>query len=159
MAFIDRDTDGTGTLTFYNVSQAVGAGCPNWEEDVKVVQFFLQRIYSRPKYIQYKPWGDMAVDGKAGPITRAWITKFQLDMRRNGVSMSVDGIVDKAGNAESNYKSSISHTWYTIRGLNDMMFNNDTAVYKTLSTNPEVPPDVRLIFLQMQGEGPPMVFE
>src|SRR5262249_44266194 len=106
-----------------------------------------------------KPWGDMAVDGKSGPITRAWITKFQLDCRRNGVSVAVDGIVDKAGNAESNYKSSISHTWYTIRALNDMMFTNETAVYKTLSPNPEVPPDVRLIFLQMQADGPAMVFE
>src|SRR5215813_8264985 len=159
MAFIDRDTDGTGTLTFYNVSQAVGGGCPNWLEDVKVVQFFLQRIYSKPKYLPFKPWGDMSVDGKVGPITKAWITKYQLDCRNHGVNTAVDGIIDKAGNDESNYKSSMSHTWYTIRILNNMMFENDTAVYKTLSTNPEVPPDVRLIFLQMQAEGPSMVFE
>ena len=71
MAFIDVDTEGTKTLTFYNVSNAVGYGCLNLEEDVKVVQFFLQRIYSRPKYQELKPWREMSVDGKAGPITRA----------------------------------------------------------------------------------------
>ena len=159
MAFIDRDTDGTGTLTFYNVTKPVGYGCPNWDEDVKVVQFFLQRIYSKPKYQSEKPWGDMTVDGKAGPITRAWITKFQSDCYKHGVATLVDGRVDKAGNGSSNYTSSISNTYYTIRVLNNMMFLNDQTVYKTLSTNPEVPPDVRMIFMQIQGEGPPMVFE
>ena len=84
---------------------------------------------------------------------------FQADSRNHGIAALVDGVVDKAGNAESNYKSSISKTYYTIRVLNNMMFLNDTAVYKTLPTNPEVPPDVRMIFMQMQSEGPPMVYE
>ena len=41
MAFIDQDSDDpAGNATFYNVNEPVGWGGKNWEEDVKVVQFF-----------------------------------------------------------------------------------------------------------------------
>jgi hypothetical protein len=159
MAYIDRSRDGTRTLTFYNLHTAVGIGCPNQEQDVKVVQFFLLRIYSKPKYQEFKPWGDMVVDGKCGPITRAWITKFQLDCRKHGINAMVDGIIENAGNLEGNYKSSMSHTWYAIRILNNMMAVNDQDVYKNLTTHPEVPGDMKLIFLQIQARGMRMVYE
>jgi hypothetical protein len=159
MAFIDKTQDGNKILTFYNVSQPVGTDCPNRAEDVKIVQFFLQRLYSKPKYQKFKPWGEMRVDGKFGPITRAWITKFQLDCRRLGVKMMVDGVVNKAGNPEGNYKSFTSQTRYMIRVLNNMMFTNDQRVYKTLTTNPKVPADLKPVFLQIQAEGPTMVYE
>ena len=72
----------------------------------------------------------------------------------------IDGIVDKAGNAEnaSNREGSISHTDYHIRMLNNVLRKADTAVYKTLATNPVVPPDVRLIFQAINASGPPMNF-
>ena len=55
-------------------------------------------------------------------------------------------------------ESTISHTDYAIRMLNNALRKRDTAVYKSLSTNPEVPEDVREIFKQINAAGPPMNF-
>jgi hypothetical protein len=161
MAFIDIDNvDPTGSATFYNVFSAVGYGCPNQEEDVKVIQFFLQRMFSTPQFSKQKPWGTMTVDGKVGPVTRAWIVRSQMAVRNDGADVAVDGVVDKARNAEdgNNRTSSMSHTQYHIRMLNNVLRKADTAVYKTLATNPVVPADVRMIFMQINAQGPPMNF-
>lgn len=159
MAFIDYDSDDpVGHASFYNVTQAVGYGCPNMLEDVKVVQFFLKRLFSLEGLKKDKPWGEMTIDGKVGPITRAWIIKTQILCREGGTNVLVDGIVDKAGNPNnaSNWESSISHTKYVIRMINNTLRKRDTVVYKTLTSNPEVPPDMRVIFLQIQAAGPQM---
>ena len=161
MAFIDEDSENAATNpTFYNVSAAVGGGCNNTPEDVKVVQFFLTRAYATDAFKNLKPKGAMTIDGKVGPITRNWILKFQLDMRNRGNAVMADGIVNKAGNENNadNFTASISHTNYTIRYMNNVMRKLDTTVYKTLSSNPVVPPDVRMIFAQINAQGPPMIF-
>ena len=159
MAFIDKDSVNTETSpTFYNLTEAVGLGCKNTEEDVKVVQFFLSRVYSTEMFKDKKPKGKMTVDGKVGPITRNWITKFQLDMRERGNAVYADGIVDKAGNENNpdNFISSISQTYYSVKLMNNVLRKIDTPVYKTLTTNPVVPPDVRMIFMQINAQGPAM---
>jgi len=47
MAFIDIDTtDPVTNASFYNVDEPVGFGGKNMVEDVKVVQFFLKRVYT-----------------------------------------------------------------------------------------------------------------
>jgi hypothetical protein len=161
MAFIDQDSeDAVANPTFYNVNSAVGYGQKNMEEDVKVVQFFLKRLYSVPSMQDKKPFGEMAVDGKVGPITRNWIMKTQVIIQQKGTAVLVDGVIDKAGNPVNgdNLKSSISHTNYTIRLINNFLRRNDAAVYKTLPSNPEVPPDVRAIFQQIHAAGPAMTF-
>ena len=161
MAFIDLDSDDPqGNASFYNVTSAVGYGKANLEEDVKVVQFFLKRLYSHPKLQEMKPYGEMKVDGKVGPVTRNWIVKTQIIAQSAGNPILVDGVVDKAGNAQnaSNWESSISKTKYTIRMINNFLRQNDTAVYKTLPSSPEVPGDVRVIFQQIHAAGPPMNF-
>lgn len=157
MAFIDIDSVEPDGPTFYNVTGAVGYGGINMIEDVKVVQFFMKRFYTVFTDLM-KPWGEMTADGKCGPITRAWITRLQLDLRKFGANCSVDGLVDKAGNNAGNRTSSISHTDYTIRFLNNALRHEDPQVYKNLTTHPVVPGDVKLIFLQVQAQGPPMVF-
>lgn len=162
MAFIDIDTnDPAANASFYNVDEAVGFGCKNMVDDVKVVQFFLKRVYTGIKQnLEFKPWGEMAVDGKVGPITRAWITKYQSDIRLRGGSCLIDGIVDKAGNGNNpnNLKGSISQTKYTIRLLNTTLRRHDSEVYKNITTHPDVPADVKLIFMQAQAQGPAMTF-
>ena len=70
MAFIDTDSAQPDVPTFYNLNSGVGYGCRNIEEDVKVVQFFLQRFFSLPTFAGEKPFGTMTVDGKVGPVTR-----------------------------------------------------------------------------------------
>src|SRR5436305_10227166 len=127
-------------------------------EDVKVVQFFLQRLFSVPQFSNQKPWGTMTVDGKVGPVTRAWIIRSQMVCRNDGANVAVDGVVDKAGNSVSNRESSISHTDYHIRMLNNVLRKADSQDYKTLATNPVVPTDVRMIFMQINAQGPPMNF-
>jgi hypothetical protein len=159
MAFIDLDSDDpVDNASFYNVNEAVGYGSKNVTEDVKVVQFFLQRVYQTERFGKLKPWGEMVADGMCGPMTRSWITKFQIDVRKFGSNCMIDGVVNKAGNPSnaSNWEASISHTHYTIRFLNNVLRKQDTAVYKTLTTNPSVPEDVRLIFQQIHAAGPPM---
>lgn len=164
MAFIDTANGHPDWPTYYNVTSAVGYGCPNLVEDVKVVQFFLQRFFSLPSFVRSKPSGAMSVDGKAGPITRAWIKKCQIVCRQSHQNILVDGIINKAGNGtpakndtdQANELSTISHTAYTIHKLNAVLRHGDTAVYKTLGTNPIVPPDVRMIFVQIHAQGPPM---
>ena len=157
MAFIDLDSDDpAGNASFYNVNAAVGYGGSNMVEDVKVVQFFLKRLYSLEDMKKHKPWGEMSVDGKVGPVTRAWIMKTQMISK----NVLVDGVVNKAGNEQnpSNWETSISHTKYVIRMINNHLRKHDTAVYKTLPTNAEVPPDMRTIFQQINAQGPPMNF-
>jgi len=156
MAFIDNDNKDATDASFYNVTAAVGFGCPNMVEDVKVIQFFLQRIFTLPGCVRHKPPGTMTVDGKVGPITRTWITKGQMVARLSHANVLVDGKVDKAGNPgnASNETTSISHTMYTIRAFNNALRHGDKAVFKTLTTNPVVPPDVRMIFQQIHAQGP-----
>src|SRR5690349_1572775 len=117
MAFIDNDIQDAESASFYNLTAAVGYGCPNLIEDVKVIQFFLQRIFAMPSCAPHKPPGKMSIDGKVGPVTRTWIKKAQVVARMSHANVLIDGIVDKAGNAAnpSNSRSSISHTYYTIR--------------------------------------------
>ena len=161
MAFIDTDSeDPAGTATFYNLNFAVGHSCPNYEEDVKVIQFFLTRLYSSAALASKKPWGNMVIDGKFGPITRNWIIKTQMICRESGRNVAVDGIIDRAGGPEnpSNQTSSISKTMYMIRAINGRLRREDTAVYKSLTTNPVVPPDVQSIFVKIQAEGPAMSY-
>ena len=158
MSFIDVDSEDPTGPTFYNLLSAVGLGCPNAIEDVKVVQFFLQRMFSLPQFKLQKPWGTMVVDGKFGPVTRAWILRSQMLCKQGGNNVLVDGVVDKAGNDESNRVSSISHTDYHIRMLNNVLRKADTQIYKSLATNPIVPQDVRQIFQQINAQGPPMNF-
>jgi hypothetical protein len=158
MAFVDLDHDDPVKFSsFYNVNGAVGYGGSNLMEDVKVVQFFLSRFYTVMTDFK-KPWGTMTPDGKVGPITRAWITKFQIDARNNNANVMVDGLIDKAGNENnaSNWDTSISHTNYAIRILNSNLLKNDTEVYKMLDSHPIVPPDIKMIFLNIHAAGPPM---
>ena len=155
MAFIDEDSeDSIKYADFYNVSYAVGMGCRNWEEDVMMVQFFLQKIYEHEDMRKKTPRGSMSVDGKCGPITRNWILKFQLDVRTDGYDALPDGIVDKAGNAKSNEITSISNTRYIIRAMNNFLRKKQRPLYSTLPVNPAVPPLLRLAFLQMNAEKP-----
>ncbi|MBX7169376.1 MAG: hypothetical protein K1X72_00365 [Pyrinomonadaceae bacterium] len=160
MAFIDIDknSDDPTSITFYNVNDSVGAGGKNNTEDVKVVQFFLQRAYLTSSFKNNKTWGDMIPDGKCGPITNSWIRKFQMDCHKLGANPLIDGLVDKANNPNNNRIGSLSHTDYTIRLLNNVLRHDDKDVYKNLTTHPKVPADLKLIFLQIQAEGPAMNF-
>ena len=81
--------------------------------------------------------------------------------RECGITAILSGLslnLTPLGNAGGNRTSSISHTDYAIRFLNNALRHEDSQVYKTLTTHPVVPGDLKLIFLQIQAEGPPMSF-
>jgi hypothetical protein len=163
MAFIDIDTkEGLGVATFYNVNDSVGAGGRNTNEDVKVVQFFLKRAFDTQLLIETKKseamvWKNLVPDGKCGPITNSWIRMFQMEARSRGrINILIDGLVNKASNTEDNRIGSFSHTDYSIRVLNSFLRQEDKEVYENLTTHPLVPGDIKLIFLQIQAEGPAM---
>jgi peptidoglycan hydrolase-like protein with peptidoglycan-binding domain len=148
MAFIDADNTGEADIPyFYNLTSAVGGGRECLKEDVMLVQYFLKKIYEHKNEIKNKPYGEMVVDGKFGPITRNWILSFQIRQQANA-----DGIVDKASNQANNRMGSISKTIYTIRLLNNGMRILYREFYRTLPYQQEVPADLRLALLQMHAE-------
>ena len=153
MAFIDTDIeDPVDNAPFYNVNYAVGKNCPNYREDVLLVQFFLKRIYMNEFMKAQTPKGQMKVDGNCGPITCNWILKFQIDMMNGGLKCYPDGVVNKAGNNKSNWESSISKTNYTIRLINNGLRKLEPELYKSLAVHPDVPHELRWMFTQMQSQ-------
>lgn len=148
MAYIDTTND-PKLPTFYNVTQSVGQGCPNMNEDVMMVQFFLERIYAAGK-MGTTPKGKMKIDGVFGPITRNWVLKFQLDCLNAGKNVYPDAIVDSAKTGTMD--SSITQTRYTIIYLNGYLMVDDPILYSSLPVNPNVPPKLRLAFAQMHAQ-------
>ncbi len=115
MGFIDSSPEAE-TSVFYNVVHAVGKNCPNLSDDVKLVQYLLKIFYD--KYpAEYRPNGNMTVDGVCGAVTRNWILKFQLDCSADYPGrILVDGRVDRM--RDQKMKGAISNTHYTLGFLN-----------------------------------------
>jgi hypothetical protein len=132
----------TKQIPFYNVSHAVGPGAPNRTTDVELVQFFLREIYDHPSNVKKKPAGTMTVDGVAGPITFAWIRRFQEDVKRAGGSVLVDGRVDHARGRQFD-SSSISRTGYTIAHMNMTYRRRYGTQHDYLDKHPRIPPALK----------------
>lgn len=119
MAFRDAAKDFTQILPkhrdnlFYNTDGFVGPanapgihrGSRNQPDDVMLVQHFLKVVAMNPSKFRnpFKapkkfPVATMKVDGVYGDITSAWIVAFQEHVRRVGVSVFVDAVVDRVRN-------------------------------------------------------------
>lgn len=124
MGFIDT-APGTTLPLFYNVVRAVGNGCPNHSDDVKLVQYLLMAFYEKSAEIGVsRPGGEMAVTGYCGPVTSHWIVKFQMDANKPHPGwVALDGRIDRI--RQKNLKGSISGTFYSLAVLNSsvMQFN------------------------------------
>lgn len=108
---------------FYNVSQAVGQGCPNQTDDVMLVQFFIRELAKDPTVgAGSRPSSPVVVDGVYTPVLGEWILWVQkASNQKSPGSTLVDARVDPArgmANDPKFLKSSISHTQYTIVTLN-----------------------------------------
>jgi hypothetical protein len=55
---------------------------------------------------------------------------------------------------DNNQRGSISQTLYSIRAMNNFLRRSQKTLYSTLPFNQEVPPLLRLAFLQMHAEKP-----
>ena len=105
----------TGNPTFpeiINVEKAVGRGCPNLPDDVKLVQFLLKKVFASPL------WKDFLIQrpltGDCDELTSAWIYLFQCCMRARGGSGVADQRVDRA----TGMVGPVSGKTYTIVNLN-----------------------------------------
>jgi hypothetical protein len=128
-----------GCPFIYNVTMAVGRNCPNRRDDVKLVQFFLKRIFGNPVNDLRKPPSHlkpMEVDGFCGPTTMGWITFYQFHVANDGAPITTDDRIDRARSAVA----SISKTGYTINWLN-LEWRNDAIIIgdpNRLDLDPEV---------------------
>lgn len=147
MGFLDTSNDATVPV-FYNVVHAVGKQCPNFGDDVKLVQYLLIAFYDRAysqSPVYSKPNGQMTVDGLCGPVTLNWILKFQRDVNtRYPGTVAADSRVDRVRN--KNLIGSITNTIYTLAVLNKFVQKINPEAFVMLPqsvplTNPaNVPP-------------------
>ncbi|HAA05764.1 MAG TPA: hypothetical protein DCE18_20700 [Syntrophobacteraceae bacterium] len=145
---------------YYNVSQAVGRWLICSQEDVTLVQWFLDEIYRL--HWQYNGpggpadvYGPMVIDGVCGKQTEGWITDFQYDsFVSGGIPMWGDGRVDRAAPGST-------HSWrgtrYTIVVLNEKMRDIHPGLFGsqgTLTIPASCPPMLAAIIAQIGPFGP-----
>jgi hypothetical protein len=129
MGFIDTSTDDTLPV-FFNVVHAVGRQCPNFRDDVKLIQYLLIAFYAKSETVLHwkKPPGELTVTGECNTTTLNWIQHFQMDIRKGLGKGTLDGRVDRVRN--KNLIGTISGETYTLVFLNRsvMNFNPDAFV-------------------------------
>lgn len=141
MGFIDTLTpaqQSSATLPFpflFNVVRGVGQNCPNLEDDVKLVHFFLIKLYDNRPRLQ-KPKGEIDFNsGAYSAATENWITKCQIDINFElGLSPPVplDKRIDRIINKDNLFQGSLSKTTYTLAFLNIFLQRVDPASFLAL---------------------------
>ena len=129
---------------FYNVSQAVGKGCPNLPDDVMLVQFFIRELAKDATVAPgTRPAAPLTVDGVYSPNLGEWIMWIQKASNAKAAGTTLaDGRVDPArgmANDPKFLKSSISHTQYTIVTLNASYRFRFKKSHNALEDDPNVP--------------------
>lgn len=118
MAFKDGNIFSNGF--FYNLTMAVGPGCPNRRDDVMLVQYCLKKTFENPTVVRppLPPYTGkkIVVDGNCGTITLKAIERYQKLVKQTGGTAKLDKVVDRA--ITKGGFASISHTFYTIINLN-----------------------------------------
>lgn len=134
----------------FDVEMAVGPDAPNRRDDVFLVQYLLhktigegQMLYRPPIKVIGVPPGDLAVDGRFGPQTAAWIRGFQraIAEREGGCGPHRDGRVDPA---RGRLTSAITRTIYTIDWLNEYydQMMDILGEDRNLTLKPDCPPEL-----------------
>ncbi len=107
-------TTGTPPYTFINVEQAVGRGCPNQPDDVKMVQLLLKKDFASPMWShRLDKW---PLTGVCDERTIAGIHFFQTAVRALGGSGA--GVVDQRVDRARDTFGPVHHSIYTIIQLN-----------------------------------------
>lgn len=116
-----------GRNRFYAISSSVGYGCPNRANDVRLVQFLVNRAYGRKVLV---------VDGSYGGQTWRHIKSYQeMVMGING-----GGLVSAADGTKC--MSPKGRNLYTIFDLNMSYFRLQPFFSKDPSLDPEFPKEV-----------------
>lgn len=139
MGFIDPLTASQqGTLPFpffFNVVRAVGQNCPNLENDVQLVHFFLIKLYdNRPRLS--RPHGKIDFNsGAYSAATENWIIKAQIDIDFHlGLTppVALDKRVDRIINKDNFFQGSLTKTTYTLAFLNVFLQRVDPGSFLAL---------------------------
>lgn len=131
--------DPTTQERFYDVEKSVGLGSVNLNDDVKLVQYMLNRIYA--KGFATPPAKPMVVDGWIGPVTVEWIKRFQMDVNAKGYMYAATPeyqnpakqrcVVD---GCRGDGLASVSQLPYTILWMNTILKKLDPAAHATVSS-------------------------
>jgi hypothetical protein len=122
-----RDSGSRAPLVIWNVDQPVGAGKPNLDSDVRLVQVFLTNIYDSILRSPRTDDGDvpgLEINGRCTDATLFCILRFQRD---NLGRVLPDGVVDSVP-LRGQAVASISRTTYTIIVLNEKFSGVPTSV-------------------------------
>lgn len=144
MGFIDPLTpaqQGISPFPFlFNVVRAVGKNCPNLEDDVKLIHYFLIKFYDNsPTFFPNVTRPNGVIDFNSGAYSAAtenWITKCQIDLRFNGMGGALDKRIDRIINKD-NSTGSLSKSIYTLSDLNFLLQRFDPLGF--LATPRNVP--------------------
>jgi hypothetical protein len=133
---------------FFVTDHAVGAGCPNGSEDVRLVQFFLKvASLSAGGFAGFQPPGEppIEVDGRYGRQTQTYISFYQQEVNRREKRKLVepDGRIDPIKPGQK--ISSITHTFYTILDLN-VSYRARRGDTTRIETDPLFPAQLRPVF-------------
>jgi hypothetical protein len=107
-------TTGSPPYTFINVEQAVGRGCPNKPDDVKLVQLLLKKDLTSPQWAHML--ADWPLTGVCDERTIAGIHFFQAFVRALGGAGA--GVVDQRVDRAREAFGPVHHSVYTIIQLN-----------------------------------------
>lgn len=116
----DGSTTGDSGVFALNETRIGRYGDNKKRSDIQLVQFFLKQFYQRhPELFALLPQtkskaATIVIDGKYGKQTEMGITFFQKYVRKNGVPIKVDGLV----NVAHSLTGPVSNTVYTIHRLN-----------------------------------------
>ena len=122
---------------FFNVVRAVGQNCPNLEDDVKLVHYFLIKLYDNSPRLE-KPQGKIDFDsGAYSAATENWIIKCQIDINFNlGLRppVAMDKRIDRIINKDNLFQGSLTKTSYTLAALNSFLQRFDPLGFLATST-------------------------
>jgi len=118
-----------GSSFYWNISAAVGWGCPNRQTDVMLVQYLLHRGLGGARPTE-KP---ISMDGIFGPQTYKFIKYFQKEV----TFTTTDGRVDAAGGTRD--VSTKTKTDYTIHWLNVYLKEYKPVFYNDITIDNQLP--------------------
>jgi len=138
---------------FFNVQEAVGHNCQNYQTDVMLVQYMLFHacIQSVPNFtrnvgrfpVNAPSVGPNAIFPHNGAYTRdldEWIKSFQSTANRSGLGqLTEDGRVNRAPVGWDKGAGG-SGTWFTIQALNYVLYTKADKPYSNLADFSDVPP-------------------
>lgn len=113
----------------YNTAKPVGAGEPNFTDDVKLIQQLLID-YARLTPAWTTPSQALLASGAYTPVTGEWILSFQKFARTRGITIATDGKVHPMRTDNRlDWHAHFGGSWSTLYCLNVAVRKKDRAAH------------------------------